>query len=136
MSRTLKCRCCGKQFNASGALGKLCPNCIANEENTYLKVRSFVKDNPGVSIQEVSEILSVSKTKILGYVKEERLEVSNNGKSILTCKNCGIPIITGVFCGDCKRFNENIQKIDNKNNTNLRYNDEKSWTYEVNRKNH
>lgn len=133
MSRTLKCRCCGKHFSAAGALGKLCPQCIKSEEETYLKVRAFVKDNPGVSVQEVSEILSVSRTKILGYVKEERLEVTSDGKSILVCKNCGKPITTGIFCMDCKRVHGNIKKMDEKSNANLVYNDESSWTYTIKR---
>ncbi len=76
--RTLKCRRCSQFFTVQGTLGQLCPNCIRDEEAMYLRVRAFVKDNPGVSVQEVSEILSISRSKIMNYIKEERLEVTSN----------------------------------------------------------
>lgn len=110
--RSIRCRRCGHLFQATGTLGQLCPNCIKDEEETYLKVRAFVKDNPGVSVQEVSEILSVSRTKIMNYIKEERLEVTSDSKAMITCKNCGKPITTGVFCADCKRVYSDVQKVD------------------------
>lgn len=110
--RSVKCRRCGKIFHVSGTLGQLCPNCIRDEEEIYLKVRSFVKDNPGVSAQEVSEILSVSRAKIMTYIKEERLEVTSDSKALISCKNCGKPITTGVFCADCKRVYADVQKAD------------------------
>lgn len=136
MDRTVKCRSCGRKFNATGALGKLCPTCIENEQLTYLKVRDFVKDNPGVSIHEICEILSISRSKILGYVREERLEITSNGKAILNCKNCGKQISTGIFCSDCKRVHGNIKKVDDETANSLRYNSDYSWTYKANKKTH
>ncbi len=130
MAKTIKCRRCSKVFTLMGALGQLCPNCIRDEEETYLKVRSFVKDNPGVSVQEVSEILGISRTKILGYIKEERLEVTSSSKASLHCKNCGKTITTGVFCMDCKRVHSDVKKMDDDKAVKLKYADEKSWTYE------
>lgn len=120
--RELKCRRCGNMFTVSGALGQLCPNCIREEEDTYLKVRAFVKDNPGVSVQEVCEILSVSRSKILNYIKEERLEVTSDSKASLSCKNCGKSITTGIFCPDCKRVYTDVQKAD-ETSPKLKYND-------------
>lgn len=111
--KNVKCRRCGSIFTVQGSLGQLCPNCIRNEEETYSKVRSFVKDNPGVSVQEVSEILSVPRTKIMNYIKEERLEVTGDSKAFLTCKNCGKSISTGVFCPDCKRVFSETTKSSN-----------------------
>ncbi len=130
MAKTIKCRKCSKVFTITGSLGQLCPSCIRDEEEIYLKVRSFVKDNPGVSVQEVSEILSISRTKILGYIKEERLEVTSSSKASLHCKNCGKSINTGVFCIDSKRVHNDVKKIDDDTAVKLKYSDDKSWTYE------
>ncbi len=127
--RTLKCRRCSQVFTVQGSLGQLCPNCIREEEEIYSKVRSFVKDNPGVSVQEVSEILSISRAKIMTYIKEERLEVTSNSKTILKCKNCGKPITTGLFCGDCKRVHTDVTKIDDSKAAKLKKVDENSWTF-------
>ncbi len=127
--RTLKCRRCSKVFTVQGTLGQLCPNCIKDEEATYLKVRSFVKDNPGVSVQEVSEILSISRSKILNYIKEERLEVASGSKAVLHCKNCGKPIVTGIFCMDCKRVHSDIKKMDEDTSVHLKNKDDVTWTY-------
>lgn len=128
--KNVKCRRCGSVFTVQGSLGQLCPNCIRNEEETYSKVRSFVKDNPGVSVQEVSEILSVPRTKIMNYIKEERLEVTGDSKTFLTCKNCGKSISTGVFCPDCKRvFADSPKTTDSTpQNVKLSYNKQPNTT--------
>ncbi len=131
--RTLKCRRCSTIFTVQGGLGQLCPTCIKAEETTYLKVRAFVKDNPGVSVQEVSEILSVSRTKIMNYIKEERLEVTANSKASLKCKNCGKTITTGIFCMDCKRVHSDFTRTDDDTSNNSKKLDN-SWSYTVNRK--
>lgn len=127
--RTLKCRRCGIVFAVTGSLGQLCPNCIRTEEEIYAKVRAFVKDNPGVSVQEVSEILSVSRNKIMNYIKEERLEVTSTSKAALCCKNCGKPINTGIFCMDCKRVHSDTKKMEDNTGIKLKYNSEQVKTY-------
>ncbi len=127
--RTLKCRRCGAVFTVTQSLGQLCPNCIRDEESTYTKVRAFVKDNPGVSVQEVSEILSVPRSKIMNYIKEERLEVTSSSKAALKCKNCGKSISTGIFCADCKRVHTDIKKMDDDISFSLKKKADNSWTY-------
>ncbi len=127
--KTLKCRRCSQVFQVQGVLGQLCPNCIREEEAIYNRVRSFVKDNPGISVQEVSEILSVSRAKIMNYIKEERLEVTSNSKAALKCKNCGKPISTGIFCSDCKRVHTDVKKMDDDKAVKLKQVDENSWSY-------
>ncbi len=127
--RTLKCRRCSQTFTVLGTLGQLCPKCIRDEEDIYLRVRSFVKDNPGVSIQEVSEILSISRSKIMNYIKEERLEVTSNSKTVLKCKNCGKPITTGIFCADCKRVHTDVRHTEEVKSPKLKKVDENSWTF-------
>ncbi len=102
MSKILRCRKCKQIFHFT-VMGQLCPNCMALEEEVYQNVRSFIKENPGVSVFEISESLGVNASKILGYIKEERLEVMAGSSVMLKCKNCGADISTGMFCETCKR---------------------------------
>ncbi|MFV0519676.1 MAG: hypothetical protein ACK5LY_05315 [Lachnospirales bacterium] len=102
MRRILRCRRCKQMFEFT-AVGQLCPNCIAFEEQKYQDVRSFIKDNPGVSVNEISSATGVNASKIIGYIKEERLEIMAGSSIMLKCKNCGQEIATGMFCDSCKR---------------------------------
>ncbi len=99
--KTLRCRRCKKVFEFT-TVGQLCPNCMAAEEERFQKVRKFIKDNPGLSVTDVSEKTGVTPSKILSYIKEERLEVVD-GVSFLKCKNCSASINTGMFCDNCKK---------------------------------
>lgn len=100
----VKCRKCKTLFDVAGNIGQLCPKCIQAEEETYQKVRKYIKDKPGVLINEVSEALNVPPSKIMGYIREERLEIVNKNIAVLTCKNCGKIISSGMFCESCKKF--------------------------------
>lgn len=102
MSKTLRCRKCKQLFEFS-IVGQLCPNCMANEEEKYQNVRSYIKDNPGVSVNEISSATGINAAKILGYIKEERLEIVAGSGVMLKCKNCSADITTGMFCDACKR---------------------------------
>lgn len=105
-NRIIKCRKCKDMFNINGVLGELCPKCIYEEDSTYQKVRSYVRDRPGVSIDDVADDLDVPKSKIMTYIREERIEVINKHALILNCKNCGKTINTGVFCTECLKFSK------------------------------
>ncbi|MFV0441628.1 MAG: winged helix-turn-helix domain-containing protein [Lachnospirales bacterium] len=101
--KKLRCRRCKQIFEYGNVLGQLCPNCMAYEEANYQAVRLYIKDNPGISITDVSKETGVSTSKILSYIKEERLEIVATANSFLKCKNCNAHIHTGIFCENCKR---------------------------------
>ncbi len=114
--RTLRCRRCKRIFEFT-TMGQLCPLCMLQEEEKFQKVRKFIKENPGLSVNEISEGTDVLPSRILGYIKEERLEVVD-GTSFLRCKNCGSEINTGMFCDNCKKAMtpKNEEKPDFANN--------------------
>ncbi len=99
--RTLRCRKCKKIFEFT-TVGQLCPSCMTLEEMNFQKVRTFIKDNPGFAVSDISKATGVPPTRILSYIKEERLEVICGSTSI-KCKNCSTPITTGMFCDSCKK---------------------------------
>ncbi|MFV0502555.1 MAG: hypothetical protein ACK5LT_01095 [Lachnospirales bacterium] len=104
MDITVRCRRCRKPFSPYGKVGSLCNACLASEEEDYNRVRNFIKENPGITIIEVTEILGVPRSRIIGYLKQERLEIKNSNEKVLVCKNCGVGIRTGIFCEQCKKF--------------------------------
>lgn len=99
----VRCRRCKALFEPTSPNGQMCPNCVVQEEERYQLVREYVKDHPGVSISEVSDVTGVTTPRILTYLKQERLELSSGSAAVLSCKSCGANINTGMYCVNCKK---------------------------------
>lgn len=95
------CKGCGTLFNFIGG-APLCANCQKDLEKKYEEVKDYLYDNPGASIQQVSESNDVSVAQIKKWVREERLEFTADSAIALDCENCGKAIRTGRFCALCK----------------------------------
>lgn len=80
---------------------QLCDDCKRLEEEDFTKVRKFVRDYPGATIQEVSDATEISQNTILKYLKEGRLEVSESSPIAIQCEGCGARIRSGRFCAKC-----------------------------------
>lgn len=95
------CKDCGKIFNyLSGT--PLCPACMKKLDDKYSIVKEYIYDNPGASIQQVSEENGVSVGQLKKWVREERLAFSEDSLVGIECENCGTMIRTGRFCNVCK----------------------------------
>ena len=95
------CKDCGKIFNyLSGA--PLCPACMKKLDDKYSIVKEYIYDNPGASIQQVSEENGVSVGQLKKWVREERLAFSEDSLVGIECENCGTMIRTGRYCNICK----------------------------------
>lgn len=94
------CPQCGKLYVYSGRY--LCPDCIAQEEEDFLKVRKYVRDHPGAGIIEVSEETEIEEEKILQFLRDGRL-YSQGIAAALSCENCGGAINSGRYCDACLR---------------------------------
>ena len=64
-------------------------------------MRNYVRENRGVDIHLASEATDVSVKKIIRYLREGRLEVTEGMQDFLKCEKCGVPIRTGRFCKTC-----------------------------------
>ncbi|NLG89099.1 MAG: flagellar operon protein YvyF [Clostridiaceae bacterium] len=96
------CRECRKIFQyVSGPV--LCPVCRKIDEEEFEKVRKFLREFPGANMQEVSDNTGVSPVKISRWLKEERLEVSEDSPVALNCEKCGVRIRSGRFCVECSK---------------------------------
>ena len=96
------CRECRKIFQyVTGPV--LCPVCRKKDEEEFEKVRKFLREFPGANMQEVSDNTGVSPAKISRWLKEERLEVSEDSPVALNCEKCGVRIRSGRFCVECSK---------------------------------
>ena len=77
---------------------KICDNCMKEEEEIFQGVYDILREEPGLSVAALSLKTGISSKKILGYVKEGRLQILEN---VLSCKLCGINIEKGSLCLAC-----------------------------------
>lgn len=98
MGELRNCPICGKIFIK--VVRNICPDCLDQEEREYEEVRKYLKDAPGASVSEVSEVTGVSEDRVLKWMREGRLDVALTVGG-LTCRSCGAPITAGNLCVRC-----------------------------------
>ena len=95
------CRKCGKLFNyAMGPI--ICPQCKDDLEAKFKEVKTYISDHSGCGIQEVARECDVEVSQIQQWLREERLQFSEDSMVQLTCESCGTTIRSGRFCEKCK----------------------------------
>ena len=97
----INCKKCGRIFQQITSR-RICPDCEKALEDKFLEVRDYIRQNPNVSIMEVSREKEVSVEQIKQWVREERMLFTNAEGSGIECVMCGIPITTGKYCARCK----------------------------------
>ncbi len=95
------CRYCGRLFNY--VLGPImCPVCREAREAKFQDVKNYIRDNPGASINDVSQECDVEVNQIHQWIREERLQFSEDSPIRVACEKCGTMIRAGVYCDKCK----------------------------------
>jgi hypothetical protein len=98
---TINCKICGRLFYyQTGA--PLCPKCTSILDEKFDRVKEYLYENPGATMQNVSEVNDVSVQQIRKWVREERLEFTADSIIGVDCEICGTLIKTGRFCKGCK----------------------------------
>lgn len=93
------CFRCGKIYNYDGF--RICPTCRREEEVDFQRIKEYLYEYPGANISEVHEATKIDTNKIIEFLREGRLEISEGSNLILECENCGVSIKTGRFCDKC-----------------------------------
>lgn len=94
------CRSCGRIFNyVTGTI--ICPGCRDQLEAKFQEVKEYVSTHRGAGIAEVAEACDVEAAQIRQWLRDERLEVTEDSAIFLTCEGCGNPIRSGRYCDDC-----------------------------------
>lgn len=95
------CRVCGRIYNyISGP--NVCPVCKESQEAKFQEVKEYIREHKGASIPQVAEACDVDASQIRQWLREERLEVTEDSALYLTCESCGAAIRSGRFCEKCK----------------------------------
>ena len=95
------CRKCGRVFNY--IIGQtLCLACRDELESKFKEVKEYVQKNRGCTINDVAEICEVEASQIKQWIREERLEFTEDSMIGLACEMCGASIRTGRYCEKCK----------------------------------
>ncbi len=95
------CRVCGRIYNyVSGP--NVCPSCRQKMEEKFQEVKEYIRNHKGCGIQEVSEACDVDGAQIRQWLREDRLEVTEDSAIFLSCESCGGPIRSGRFCEKCQ----------------------------------
>lgn len=93
------CKNCGKIYKYDGF--NICRSCRRDAEQDFKKIKEYIYEYPGADISEVHEATEVEVDKIIGFLRDGRLEIAKGGNLILECEKCGISITTGRFCDKC-----------------------------------
>lgn len=102
MPELKNCRRCKRIFMYTTG-PQLCEVCKKEEEEEFEKVRKFLREYPGATMQEVSAATGVSAQLIYRFLKEGRIEVAHDSPIALLCENCGVRITSGRFCVNCSK---------------------------------
>lgn len=99
------CKRCGRMFGYISGI-PICDNCKKKEEEDFMKVRLYIKENSGANMREVAEVCEVSIEKITRFLREGRLEVREGSNLVLECESCRKAIKSGRLCQECSRHLE------------------------------
>ena len=95
------CRKCGRVFNY--IIGQtLCLACRDELESKFKEVKEYVQKNRGCTVNDVAEACEVETSQIKQWIREERLEFTEDSMIGLACEICGASIRTGRYCEKCK----------------------------------
>lgn len=95
------CRLCGRIYNYMAG-PNICPSCREHMEVKFQEVKEYIRSHKGCGIQEVSEECDVDAAQIRQWLREDRLEVTEDSAIFLSCESCGAPIRSGRFCEKCQ----------------------------------
>lgn len=96
------CRRCRRLFNY--VVGPyICPRCREEIEKEFQVVKKYIEENPNKNINEVAEACEVDPQQIRQWLREERLQFTDDSAIGLECERCGVTIKSGKYCDKCKQ---------------------------------
>lgn len=95
------CRKCGKIFNY--VMGPfICPNCRDGLEAKFQEVKKYIRENGTATMPQVCEACEVDGNQLRQWIREERLQFSDDSPIKVSCESCGTMIGSGRYCDACK----------------------------------
>ena len=98
----INCKKCGKMFNYITG-DKICPVCKDAQEAVFQRVKKFVQENKGASMDVICAECEVEAKLVKQWIREERLFFADDSPVKISCERCGCQISSGRFCDKCKK---------------------------------
>lgn len=107
----LICKGCGKMFKS--AYGEeYCDECQALPDTDFKRVREYLWMHPNTPAEIVSRECNVPLQEVMHFVRQDRLEVSQDSPILLRCENCGKQILSGTYCKECsEKMSQRARKL-------------------------
>lgn len=96
------CRKCGRLFNYVSGM-PICPQCKDQLEQKFQEVKKYIREHRMADIKEVAEACEVEPGQIQQWIREDRLEFTEDSPVKIPCENCGAMIRSGKYCEKCKK---------------------------------
>lgn len=94
------CMKCGKIFNY--AIGRpICPACKDKMDEKFRIVKEYIREHKIATMTEVCEECDVDASQIRQWIREDRLQFSDDSPIKIPCEGCGKMIGSGKFCPAC-----------------------------------
>jgi len=103
LENVIHCKICKRMFQYVGFGDKICPACKEKDEEDFQRVKTYLRDNPGRTVNQTAEDCDVPTERIRAWLRDERLEFTGTGETGLTCERCGAPIMSGTICDVCRQ---------------------------------
>lgn len=96
------CSRCGRVYSSVPGGRDICPACIKEEDDHYLKIFHYLSTRPSATAQEISQATEIDLKEIHRFVRENRLRLVQSDTGLI-CESCGIPISQGKICEKCAK---------------------------------
>ena len=95
------CRKCGRLFNYVTGPG-ICPACLQAVEDKFQEVKKYIQQHGKADMKEICQECEVDTAQIQQWIRQERLQFSDDSPIKVSCEMCGKMISGGRFCAECK----------------------------------
>lgn len=96
----ISCRVCGVIMVKLAR--DTCSKCFQKEEELFQRVKSYLRSNPGSSVEDVAKAMDCSEEQVKYFVRTGRLE-RVGVKVAHPCQICQKVIMDGMICPECKK---------------------------------
>lgn len=100
------CSKCGYAFTAEDYAGYeafLCPHCGNEDMTNFGRIHRYLETHGSASMYQIYENTGISTREIKQYLRESRVEISENSKAFIRCEECGAEIKSGRVCIKCAK---------------------------------
>lgn len=94
------CRKCRRLTNR--LVGGLCGACYSKQDELFTEVREYIYAHKKANMQEITREFNIEPLIIEKWIRDGRLEVTEDSPIKPVCERCGTSILTGKYCVECQ----------------------------------